>query len=369
MPQFPGMRYAQPTMPSAPAVVPVPTPQVPVPAPQVVPVPAPAPEQTTVPAPQEQETAPAAEPVAPAAAAPEPDPTGSHSDGMTHGDGVMVPLGPDDIPYLDPQQSTKADPKTGFFGFPMNRARLDTIAGKLNMKGADEIGQSLASLGIISAQVPGDEREKTRRDSAIYTAIASLAKLTLLPIQAANDATGGTCFTGAPAQDGQMGGCDALSKCYGRLKGFAMQSNIAKVKAELKKCGGSQKSLSDEELIYLWGLNEHHNLHCCSFSDPQGHQLHHASHLSSLNEYSMLGLPECGSDDKPKKCTVGDEEITIRCEHPKPWAPESYNGAKGNGSICSKGWMAFHNDAGMWPEWPAIKAAFTFVDKVKPYKS
>ena len=83
----------------------------------------------------------------------------------------------------------------------------------------------------------------------------------------------------------------------------------------------------------------------------------------------MYGLPECGNDDKPKKCTVDDEEITFRCENPKHWNPNAYKDGKGNGSICKKGWLAFHNDSGMWPEWPAIQAAFTFVDKVKPYKS
>jgi hypothetical protein len=345
-------------VPVAPAVVPVAPAAVPV-APAVVPV---APAVVPVPA------TPEAEPDG-AATAPTPDFNHSHSDGTTQGDGAMVPLGPDDIPYLDPHQSTKADPKTGFFGFPMNRSRLNTIAEKLNMIGPDGFAKSLSRLGIIGEDVPGSEHEKTRRESAIYSAMATAAKLTLLPIETANEATGSTCFTGAPAQEGQAGGCDGLSKCYGRLKGFATQSNVAKVKEELKKCGGSQKNLSDDELIYLWGLNEHHNLHCCSFSDPQGHQLHHASHLTSLNDYSMLGSPECGGDDKPKKCTVGDEEITIRCEHPKPWAPGSYDNANGNGSICTKGWMGFHNDTGMWPEWPAIKAAFTFVDKVKPYKS
>jgi hypothetical protein len=342
--------------------------QVPAPAAPATPVAEPEQKVVTVPAP-EKKAEPAPAPEKKAEPAPEPDFNHSHSDGTTTGDGTMVPLGPDDIPYLDPHQSTKADPKTGFFGFPMNRTRLNTIAEKLNMIGPDGFAKSLSRLGIISEEVPGSEHEKTRRESAIYSAMATAAKLTLLPIQTVNEATGSTCFTGAPAQEGQAGGCDGLSKCYGRLKGFAMQSNVAKVKEVLKTCGGSQKNLSNDELIYLWGLNEHHNLHCCSFSDPQGHQLHHASHLTSLNDYAMLGSPECGGDDKPKKCTVGDEEITIRCEHPKPWAPGSYDNAKGNSSICTKGWMGFHNDTGMWPEWPAIKAAFTFVDKVKPYKS
>ncbi len=377
--QPPQVQVQPPQVQVQPPQVQVQPPQVQVQQPQVYP--APAPEETVavpeqkVTVPEQNVTVPEQKVTAPdttVGKAPDPDVHGSHSDGTVIGDGVIVPLGPDDIPYITPKQSTKADPNIGFFGHPMNRVRLKTIAEKLNMIGPDGFAQSLSRLGYISADVPGNAEENIRRDSAIYSAMATAAKLTLLPIATANEATGGTCFTGAPSENNETlhsGKCDKLSKCYGRLKGFAVQNNLAKVKAELENCGGSQKGLSDEELMYLWGLNEHHNLHCCSFTDPQGHQLHHGSHLSSLNEYSMRGLPMCGGDETPKKCTVGDEEITIRCDHPKPWDKASYDDAKGNGSICEKGWMGFHNDTGMWPEWPAIRAAFNFMDKVKPYRS
>ena len=74
------------------------------------------------------------------------------------------------------------------------------------------------------------------------------------------------------------------SKCYGRAKYFAMQGQGPAVRRLLLACGGSRANiakLTDEDLVELWSINEHLDIHCCGFGAPE---FFHAVHATSLND-------------------------------------------------------------------------------------
>lgn len=361
-PLFPWNRQQQPLVPvGPPATTSAPAPSVTTSAPTTTKAPAPGPDP------------------APATVTDDGHDASKHISGPTNDSGIILPgKGPGDIPYLDVQASTKTDPASDYFGFQLNKQKLDEIGKKLNILPADQITAKLESLGIITVP-PHNEREVIRRDSATYMTIALAAKLAVLPIEKANEKTGSQCFTiqtdgsirlAIPSDSGIPKTCTDLAKCYGRLKGFAMKGNLKKVQEVMAACGGDQKTLTNDELVYLWGLNEHHNLHSTYLGKNETYGHGNAAHLTSLNEFSNWRLGRCENytDTKPmtKTCIVNDEDIEFRCEHPK--FGKGYD-SPGDGSICEKGWMGFYNDTGLYAQWDAIRDAYLFKKNIQPYKS
>ena len=78
--------------------------------------------------------------------------------------------------------------------------------------------------------------------------------------------------------------CDPADKCFGRAKYYALKGDGKAVRAVVEACGGSKTNLAklqDNDLVELWGVNEHHDIHCCGFGAPE---FFHAVHATSLND-------------------------------------------------------------------------------------
>jgi hypothetical protein len=89
--------------------------------------------------------------------------------------------------------------------------------------------------------------------------------------------------------------CELASKCFGRAKYFAIKGDGAAVRRLLTACGGSQGNLAkltDEDLVELWGVNEHLDIHCCGYGNPE---FFHAVHATSLNDCGNVG--DCEGDE------------------------------------------------------------------------
>jgi len=96
--------------------------------------------------------------------------------------------------------------------------------------------------------------------------------------------------------------CLPGSRCFGPLKFYAMEGNLPKLKEKLKECGGGDwiSKLTDDDLMWIFGSNEHRNLHTNIQQSGDGAAFFNAAHCSSLN---YLGDRE-GEDDCPT-CTLG----------------------------------------------------------------
>ena len=96
--------------------------------------------------------------------------------------------------------------------------------------------------------------------------------------------------------------CLQGSRCYGPLKYFAMTGDMVSLKAKLQECGGGAwlSKLTDADLMWIFGPNEHRNFHTHFNFGYENGAFFHGGHCSSLN---YLGDKE-GQDDCPV-CTLG----------------------------------------------------------------
>jgi hypothetical protein len=137
----------------------------------------------------------------------------------------------------------------------------------------------LSSVELWSAQLEkvggfnSGTQSAERKLAATMLAMLTASKLKMLPVSK---------FPGCPKMPDGI--CFEASECYGRLKTLAMAGEGPKLRQALTDCGGTDKGLTDAELVQIWGANEHHNLHCCLFGNAD---IYNAVHMTSLNNTSM----------------------------------------------------------------------------------
>ena len=136
---------------------------------------------------------------------------------------------------------------------------LNSIFDVLQLPGTDQMVQR---LDAVNAYNDGQSREQ--KIAGAYIAYATAGKLMTMP--AAN----------FPSEE-------AASVAYGALKRAGMAEDAATIRSILSQNGGNALGLSDQQLIELWGGNEHWNLHAVLFSNPGVHNTVHITSLSDNN--------------------------------------------------------------------------------------
>jgi hypothetical protein len=242
------------------------------------------------------------------------------TDGIDHSDHVVV---------FDELSSLHQAPSDGLMLGPF----LDPIFAKLGMPSVQAIIPKMDALNAFNTGQPDEKKA-----AGAYVTLITAAKFLLLPPKVFLK----DCPVATTEDMQKNKECKVAAKCYGRLKYFATKGDTAKVKQILQECGGSQKNLTDSELVTLWGTNEHHNLHCCLVP---GGVVGNAVHATSLNNRSHLFTDTC--NDKTK-CT--HPEVThadMVCD----WPATRPDRAAGDGSLCKEGWLGGYNDTGRYPQW------------------
>lgn len=127
--------------------------------------------------------------------------------------------------------------------------------------------------------------------------------------------------------------CMSGAKCYGRAKYFALKGDGKAVRKVLTACNGSAANiakLTDTDLVELWALNEHIDIHCCGMGKSE---FFHAAHCTSLND---CGDPAACPKDKPPVDGVGN----------------AYVGGRGDDHWGTHGPVGGFNDKGNYEQWP-----------------
>jgi hypothetical protein len=162
-----------------------------------------------------------------------------------------------DLPVYTPTASGHQGPEGGF---RLNAPRLAAIFHKLKFPTMTSMIRRLDSLKAFNPHQPSEKKV-----AGAYLAYSVAAKFVLLPPSLFK-----TKLSAAQA--------------YGSLKLAGMSNDAAKVRQLLSQFGGSTQGLSDADLTYLWGSNEHQNLHAIVFGNAD---VRNAIHATSLNDKEM----------------------------------------------------------------------------------
>ena len=182
------------------------------------------------------------------------------------------PQHPDAIPYTDKGSAHIDDTR----GKRISPTVIQAICDKLDIGSHDEWMDKCNEKGLFNAGVD-------KGKMVTYNVMHMIAKFLLLnpSVFAGN---------GCPANcDKSNCACEIGGKCFGRAKYFAIQGDGAAVRRVLTACGGSKtnlEKLTDDELVELWAINEHLDIHCCGFGAPE---FFHAVHATSLNDCANQG--------------------------------------------------------------------------------
>lgn len=149
-------------------------------------------------------------------------------------------------------------------GFIPSRSGLETAFSKVFP------GVNIQELKTNSTRFYGYEGWK---DISVYNLMLLAMRLKVVPIEQWE--TNPAC----------VAECLPASRCYGPLKYFAMEGNLPKLKAKLIECGGGKwiEPLTDDDLMWIFGSNEHRNLHTSIIQNGEQGAFYHASHIGSLN--------------------------------------------------------------------------------------
>lgn len=191
-----------------------------------------------------------------------------------------------DIEYFDTGSSNHiVEPKSGTvnekrFGFTLNKNKLDAIFAKI-FPGGDPVAKTTEHLRKINGfnYNPStiDPTTKIKHEAGTYLALSVAAKFKLV----------------SPSSFASM---EEAAAMYAKLKIAGMKGDAATVASLIK----DPKGLSPEQLAYLWGTNEHQNLHAILFGNPD---VYHAVHATSLND--MVGLEVGDTADSSTPNTLG----------------------------------------------------------------
>ena len=177
------------------------------------------------------------------------------------------PQHPDAIPYTDKGSAHIDDAR----GKRISPTVMQAIFDKLDIGTHAEWMDKCNAKGLFNA---GIDKGKM----VTYNVMHMIAKFSLLnPKVFAGKGCPENC-------DKDNCGCLIGGKCYGRAKYFAMKGDGASVRRLLLACGGSKtniEKLTDDDLVELWAINEHLDIHCCGFGAPE---FFHAVHSTSLND-------------------------------------------------------------------------------------
>ena len=153
---------------------------------------------------------------------------------------------------------------TEFNGFIPSKSGLETAFAKVFP------GVTIPELSSNTARFYSYEGAK---DKSVYTLMLLAMRIKIVPIEQWKDRPdcAKTCLEG--------------SRCFGPLKYFAMEGRMPELKAKLTECGGGKwiGELTDNDLMWIFGSNEHRNLHSSINQGVEQASLYHASHLGSLN--------------------------------------------------------------------------------------
>ena len=178
-----------------------------------------------------------------------------------------------DLPVYSPRASGHQDFK---FGHPLNGPRLDAIFKVLKFPTMSAMIDRLDSLNAYNT------RQTTEQKTAgAYIAYSTAAKFKLLPL---------TLFKTE---------MDAM-RAFGSLKLAGLRKDGVEVQNLLLKYGGNTGNLSPNELAYLWGSNEHQNLHAVLFGKEAIYDPVHATSMNDREEQPNLYTPNTlgGYNDK-----------------------------------------------------------------------
>ena len=165
---------------------------------------------------------------------------------------------------------------TEFNGFTPSKIGLETAFAKVFK------GVNIEKLKSDSVKYYGYEGWK---DISVYNLMLLAMRLKVVPIEQWR------------SNPGCVKECLQASRCFGPLKYFAMEGNLPKLKEKLTECGGGDwiAKLDDADLMWIFGSNEHRNLHSSINQGVEQASLYHASHLGSLN-YLGDFIGKAGSD-------------------------------------------------------------------------
>jgi hypothetical protein len=219
------------------------------------------------------------------------------------------PQYPDAIPYTDKGSAHIDDAR----GRRISPSVLQPIFDKLNIGTHADWLQKCSAKGLFNA---GIDKGKM----VTYNVMHLVAKFLLLNPSVFKGQ--GDCPT--ECSDPNKCPCFIAGKCYGRAKYYAIKDDSASLRRLLTVCGGNAQNiekLTDKELIDLWSINEHLDIHCCGFGAPE---FFHAVHATSLND--------CGDKDSCKE------------------AP--YIGGRHEDNYQMNGPVGGFNDKGNYEQWP-----------------
>jgi hypothetical protein len=223
---------------------------------------------------------------------------------------------PDAFPITDHSGSAHQDDSRGR---RISKTALAPIFQKMGIGTYDEWFAKAKSMNMFIAGEPKGE-------IVTYQLMALICKFLLLPPSKFLEQCSGKC---------DAGGCECMpaAKCYGRAKYFGIKEDGKAVRGLIEACGGSKANLAkltDAELVELWSINEHQDIHCCGQGVPE---FFHAVHATSLND--------CGN---PEACPKG---VVVM------GAGQGYAGGRGGEDSWEKhGPLGGFNDKGNHEQWP-----------------
>ena len=146
-------------------------------------------------------------------------------------------------------------------GSSIDFAAHDQAFKTMNANGASipSLDQGVAALEAQGAYNNG--QPENRKVIGAYLALNTLAKLQTMP-------------------PNQLGGEANASKVYGALKVAGLSGDGDKIRSTLAANGGDDFGLSNDQLVELWGANEHEYLHPILFGDET---VSNTVHMTSLN--------------------------------------------------------------------------------------
>lgn len=200
------------------------------------------------------------------------NPHAGHNNSSGSTNVTLTPMG-GDLPLLTPGASSHQDHSNGFVP---NSTALNGIAATV---GAPDIGAFVRATDALGAYNAGQPEDK--KIAGAYLTMITYIKMKLM-----------SPFT--------LGNEGNASRVYGALKRAGMDRNAASIRTTLAQNGGNTGNLSDEQLVRLWGTNEHWNLH--AVLNPGG-PVGNAVHMTSINDRDMhvhdgMGFPQGGYNDR-----------------------------------------------------------------------
>ncbi len=160
-------------------------------------------------------------------------------------------------------------------GFAPNYDQLNAIFKRIG--GFPTHLEMIERLDNLNAY--NEHQSPNQKLSGAYMAFATVAKFKMVPPTLFKD----------ECEAGQM---------YGQLKVAGVNSDAAKIKQLLSQKGLSTLGMSDQDLINLWGMNEHWNLHAVLFNNKSIRGPNHATSLSDKDQWNKCGFPAGGYNDR-----------------------------------------------------------------------